>query len=132
MERERNIRIRDALNVWVDVYLPQQDGKLIFDLINSGMSPAEARSIVFRNDIQALEACDLFILIMDGRSIDEGACFELGYAYARDKVCVGIKTDQRMLLPHGDNPMIEAPLREVFASDAELTTWVHASFCLRD
>jgi nucleoside 2-deoxyribosyltransferase len=128
MERTRNSQLRDAISEWVDVYLPQEDGQLVFRLLERGMSAAEARNVVFKNDIRAIDECDLLILIMDGRTIDEGACFELGYAFAQDKVCIGVKTDQRMLLPHGDNPMIEAPLREIFFSDLELVNWLRVSF----
>ncbi|SEM13100.1 hypothetical protein SAMN04487770_12685 [Butyrivibrio sp. ob235] len=34
---------------------------------------------------EALEWCDTILLIFDGRVPDEGACFELGYAYAKGK-----------------------------------------------
>jgi hypothetical protein len=58
------------------------------------------------------------------RSIDEGACFELGYAFALGKTCVGLKTDSRTLFPFGDNPMIEAALRHIFRDEADLFTWL--------
>jgi nucleoside 2-deoxyribosyltransferase len=61
---------------------------------------------------------------MDGRVIDEGASFELGYAYSRGKVCIGLKTDVRRLLAIGDNPMIECALRAVFGSVEGVLAWI--------
>jgi nucleoside 2-deoxyribosyltransferase len=61
---------------------------------------------------------------MDGRAIDEGACFELGYAYSRGKICIGLKTDVRRLLPIGDNPMVECALRAIFGDMDEVSTWI--------
>jgi hypothetical protein len=54
----------------------------------------------------------------------KGLSFELGYAFALGKVCVGIKTDPRMLLPIGDNPMIEVPLRRIFREESDLIDWL--------
>lgn len=128
LERERNRSLRDRMMPIVDVYLPQEDGLLIFDLIASGTSPAEAKRKIFENDIAALHRCDILVIVMDGRSIDEGACFELGFAYCLDKVCVGLKTDARTLFYYGDNPMIECALREVFSNEEELLRWLSVSF----
>lgn len=64
---------------------------------------------------------------MDGRSIDEGASFELGYAFALGKVCVGLKTDNRTLLAIGDNPMIEVALRYICRDEQELFDWLLSS-----
>jgi hypothetical protein len=56
--------------------------------------------------------------------LDEGASFELGYAFALGKVCVGLKTDPRQLLPIGDNPMIEGALWKLFHEESELVEWI--------
>src|SRR3984885_5438383 len=50
--------------------------------------------------------------------------YEMGYAFAVGKVCVGLKTDPRMLLPIGDNPMIEVALRKIFNDESELVSWI--------
>ena len=34
-------------------------------------------------------------MVLDGRIPDEGACVELGIAYANGKRCYGVKTDAR-------------------------------------
>jgi nucleoside 2-deoxyribosyltransferase len=127
-ERSRNRSIRDAILSFANVYLPQEDGGLIVDLVRDGMPVEQAKSEIFGQDIQAIQQCDVLVIVMDGRAIDEGASFELGYAFALGKTCVGLKTDSRTLLPFGDNPMIEAALRDIFRDDASLIAWL-ADFC---
>ncbi|HEX4157582.1 MAG TPA: nucleoside 2-deoxyribosyltransferase, partial [Rhizomicrobium sp.] len=60
---------------------------------------------------------------LDGRTVDEGAAFELGVAFAWKKLCIGYRTDVRTLLPWGLNPMITAPLSQILRSPAELEMW---------
>ena len=58
---------------------------------------------------------------MDGRVPDEGATFELGYAYAKGKTCIGLKTDVRVSERGGDNIMLTHSLEYGIArSVAEL------------
>ena len=127
-ELSRNRSIRDAIASFANVYLPQEDGGLIFDLVRDGMPVEQAKSEIFHQDIQAINQCDVLVIVMDGRAIDEGASFELGYAFALGKTCVGLKTDSRTLLPFGDNPMIEAALRRIFHDEAGLFAWL-ADYC---
>ena len=103
--------LRNKLDGFCDVYLPQEDGALLVDLVANGMPVTEAKNAIFARDLEAIDRCDILLLVMDGRVIDEGACFELGYAYCRGKICVGLKTDVRSLLTIGDNPMVECALR---------------------
>ena len=123
-ERSRNAHLRDLISSFANVYLPQEDGGLIFDLVSSGMSPVEAKHRIFREDISAIARCDVLVIVMDGRTIDEGAAFELGYAFALGKACVGLKTDARSLFTFGDNPMIEGAVREIFHDETSLCRWL--------
>lgn len=116
--------LRNTLSGLCDVYLPQEDGALLVDLVANGMPVNEAKSAIFSRDLQAIERCDILLLVMDGRVIDEGACFELGYAFSRGKICIGLKTDVRSLLTIGDNPMIECALREIFGDIDEVSGWI--------
>jgi nucleoside 2-deoxyribosyltransferase len=108
------------------VYLPQEDGALLVELVANGMPVGEAKNAIFARDLQAIERCDILLILMDGRVIDEGACFELGYAYSRGKVCIGLKTDVRSLLPIGDNPMVECALRGTFRDIYEISEWIRS------
>ena len=122
-ERNENEMMTSILERWFDVFLPQRDGCLISNLIAEGMNASEAYSYVFRKDIEAISESDAIIINLDGRTVDEGAAFELGFAFARAKVCVGYRTDVRVLLPWGLNPMVTVPLETILRSPQELEEW---------
>ncbi|MBR1973320.1 MAG: nucleoside 2-deoxyribosyltransferase [Candidatus Methanomethylophilaceae archaeon] len=90
-----------------EVYLPQENTP---DVDLSPETGKAGRRSVFLEDITAIDNCDTLLFIMDGRVPDEGACFELGYAYAKGKTCVGLKTDVRTSELGGDNMMLEGAL----------------------
>ena len=128
MERQFNQELADRLDEFFDVFLPQRDGGLMVDLVNGGMRPAVAAQMVFQLDVSAIEQCDALLIILDGRAVDEGAAFELGYAYALGKTCYGLQTDVRRLLGTGNNPMIDSSLERVFQNVGDLLTWARQSF----
>lgn len=105
-ERELNESISNSLSHMVDVFLPQRDGNLLTELVSSGYSVKGSQEKIFEDDCSAIENADLLVAVLDGRTVDEGVAFELGYARANDKICIGLKTDDRVMLPTGDNPMI--------------------------
>lgn len=122
-ERTFNHNLKKLLIPYFDVYLPQEDGGLIVNMIDAGMPSKLASQKVFDIDIRAMNDCDLLLIILDGRSVDEGAAFELGYAHAKGKPCYGLKTDFRQLSSFGNNPMIDGPLERIFESIDELLDW---------
>lgn len=83
---------------------------------------------VFKIDTAAIDSCDLLLIILDGRTIDEGAAFELGYAHAKGKRCFGLQTDVRRLLSFGNNPMIECSCEIIFDSLELMIGWLEARF----
>jgi nucleoside 2-deoxyribosyltransferase len=123
-EREFNIKLRNELLPIVDVYLPQEDGGLFVEMVKQGMPVAKAAQRVFTGDLGAIDASDYVLVVMDGRAIDEGAAFELGYASAQQKTCVGLQTDMRRLLPIGNNPMITGALIHKFEDVQTLCAWL--------
>jgi phosphoribosylglycinamide formyltransferase 1 len=122
-ERDFNLQVKTALVSCVDVFLPQTDGQLFVQLIDVGTPIPVAKHQVFVRDLEAIRSADALIIVLDGRVIDEGASFELGYAYALGKLCVGLRTDPRQLLPVGNNPMIECALSKTVATLSELSVW---------
>jgi nucleoside 2-deoxyribosyltransferase len=96
------------------------------NLIAEGLSVQEAKNAIFSGDLAAIDRCDVLLLVMDGRVIDKGASFELGYAFSRGKLCIGLKTGIRQLLTVGDNPMIECALRAIFGSVEEVLDWINS------
>ena len=123
MERRFNAEVADRLQEFFDVFLPQRDGGLMVEMIKDGANPSAAARKVFQIDVGALDWCDVLLIVLDGRAVDEGAAFELGYAYAQGKTCCALQTDVRRLLSFGNNPMIEGAVHELFQSVDELLVW---------
>lgn len=120
VERSFNVRLAELIAPFAEVFLPQRDGRLLRDLIRGGMSLTAGRQLIFEADIGAIRRCDCVVAVLDGRTIDEGVAFEIGFARALEKLCVGLKTDDRALLASGDNPMIMAGCHHIFGSVVEL------------
>ncbi|ELA7883032.1 nucleoside 2-deoxyribosyltransferase [Vibrio parahaemolyticus] len=122
-ELKYNTYLSGMLSDYFDVFLPQEDNGLAFNKIETGYAVETVLRDIFEGDIKAIERCDVLLIVLDGRSIDEGACFELGYAYSKGKLCVGLKTDTRQLMRYGNNPMITQALSSIFTSVDELENW---------
>ena len=120
MERGFNERLSALLEPFAKVFLPQRDGKLMRDLVRQGVPLEAARQLVFEADVNALKHSNYVVAVLDGRTVDEGVAFEVGFARALGKMCIGLKTDDRTLLPSGDNPMIMAGCHELFSNTLEL------------
>ena len=101
---------------------------MIVDLIKDGLPPEVAARKVFNIDTAAVDSCDLLLIVLDGRTIDEGAAFELGYAHAKGKRCFGLQTDVRRLLSFGNNPMIECSCEIIFDSLDLMVSWLEERF----
>jgi nucleoside 2-deoxyribosyltransferase len=122
-ELEFNRNLKAALSLYFEVYLPQEDGLLLVEAIRSGADAEAAARHVFVSDTKAIASSDVVLAVLDGRSIDEGVAFELGYAYAISRPCYGLQTDPRRLLPSGNNPMVQQALTAVFSGIRELLAW---------
>jgi nucleoside 2-deoxyribosyltransferase len=101
-EKDFNAQLTEKLEVrGFSVFLPQRDGPgnrhPPFDLLTD----EELRQVIFKVDRDSILEADIFLFNLDGRVPDEGACVELGIAYAQkyllqaDKFLVGIQTDSR-------------------------------------
>ncbi len=118
-----NRALRDLLKEYFDVFLPQEDSGLMVEMVRRGMPLDTAKRVVFRDDTEAVRRSDFLLIVLDGRAVDEGACFELGFARALGKKCVGYQSDPRRLLPMGNNPMLECALQLILKSREELVEW---------
>ena len=109
MELERNRKYTDILRKWgYEVYLPQESAGLSAQIIANGEDKYEVSKRIFETDLEGIKWCDILVFFLDGRVPDEGACVELGIAYAWGKKCIGYKTDDRCLDFTGtDNLFIE-------------------------
>jgi nucleoside 2-deoxyribosyltransferase len=61
---------------------------------------------LFNECIRGIDACDVVMAILDGADSDSGTCVELGYAYAKNKPVMGIRTDFRISEDRGLNLMV--------------------------
>ena len=121
-ERDYNLSLKDALATrGYELLLPQTNGLNINAekmLTNPDYRDA-AVMMVFQSDIEMLDSCDAVLFNLDGRVPDEGACVELGYAYAKGKECFGLKTDIRTAEFGTDNMMISGALKLRTASSVD-------------
>ena len=60
---------------------------------------------VYDTLMEALDRCDAVVAILDGADSDSGTCIEIGYARARGKPVIGVRTDFRDGEVHGLNIM---------------------------
>ena len=98
-----------------ETFLPQRDGYELSELLANGDSESVAMGKIFKRDISEIQKSDIVVFVMDGRVPDDGACVEIGYAYAMGKECIGLKTDPRTLMSDLDNPMILGALKDRIA-----------------
>lgn len=116
-EKKFNEELCDILTeAGYDVFLPQRDGILAAEM--AGKTENELVRMVFEKDTGEIAKSDILVFVTDGRVPDEGACVELGIAYASGKRCYGVRTDARSLestLPL--NPLIAGCFRKIFAAD---------------
>ena len=113
-EREYNLKIVNLLESYgYEVFLPQRDGFLAPDL--EGKSEEEKTKMIFEKDREEVLKADILFFMLDGRVPDEGACVELGIAYASGKRCYGIKNDARSIELGMDlNPMLTGCFTKLF------------------
>lgn len=118
------LRFNEVVNAFVEkkgysTFFPQRDGKKLADLLHNGESKEKSTKIIFDLDVDEIKKADILIFILDGRVPDEGACVELGIAYALNKTCIGLKTDSRYLMDNLDNPLICGALKGKIAKNIE-------------
>jgi len=125
-ERKFNERLTDLLEQYFDIFLPQRDGGMFVNMVAHGVTVDDAAHAVFQTDIHAIKNCDFVVAVLDGRAIDEGVAFEVGFAYANNKPCYGLQTDIRRLLPIGNNPMLSVAIKRIFTTPEKLLEYINS------
>lgn len=99
-ERAFNLLIEDVCaQAGFETYLPQRDAPV---LTNTNAN------LVFGEELHANEFADIIVANLDGIDVDSGTAWEIGYAVARGKSIIGIRTDWRAFSPNERvNLMIE-------------------------
>ncbi len=119
-ERSFNERIDQIIrSCGHETYLPQRDAGCVAEMPEM-VDGIYKRDYCFREDCKNMDLCDAILFLFDGRVPDEGACFELGYCYAKGKRCVGYKTDARSFIEGYDNVMLYGAPEVVLHNEKEL------------
>ena len=119
-EKEFNKKIDKYIHtLGFETFLPQRDGYMLADALADAKGGIDASNLIFNKDLDEIKRCDIVVFIMDGRVPDEGACVEIGLAYAYGKECIGFKSDTRYLMDGMDNPLIFGALKGRIARSSE-------------
>jgi nucleoside 2-deoxyribosyltransferase len=98
-------------------YIPQRDG---VKLKNESDVPK-----IFVSDTDALKQADVIVANLNGMDVDAGTAWELGFAKARDKHCVGVYTDWREHFKYQTvNLMIQCSVDKLVLSLDELEQYL--------
>lgn len=113
-EKKFNLKVVKVLeDHGYEVFLPQRDG--IEAALLEGKTEEELIKMIFELDAGEVQKADIVFMNLDGRVPDEGACVELGIAYAGGKRCYGFKTDTRAVERELElNPMISGCMIKIF------------------
>lgn len=68
---------------------------------------------VYQQCIAGIVEADMVVAILDGPCSDDGTCFEVGYAIAKDKPVIGVRTDFRQSQERGMNLMLSQGCTEI-------------------
>jgi nucleoside 2-deoxyribosyltransferase len=100
-EKEFNRRLSTAIAA-------KMKGKISFILPQEFSVPKDDQFFqsLFQKCIHAIEESDIILAILDGPDSDSGTCVEIGYAYAKNKPVIGIRTDIRISEDRGLNLMV--------------------------
>ncbi len=100
-ERDFNRKLRDEIKkAGFSVFLPQED--------SNNVKGEKRQEIIFNKNLNAIENSDIIVAVVDGTDIDSGTAWEIGYASAKGKPVIGLRTDFRTLGIEGRvNLMIE-------------------------
>lgn len=101
-ERDFNRKLREHIqSTGLKVFLPQEDS-------NNIREDRNRQQIIFNKNLDAIEHSDILVAVIDGTDIDSGTAWEIGYAYAKRKPVLGLRTDFRTLGIEGRvNLMVE-------------------------
>ncbi len=94
-EREFNLKVDEHLREQgFETFLPQRDVGELDELLRK--KGRRAYREVFERDLAGMDRSDVVVAILDGADVDSGTAFEVGYAFAKGKPVIGLKTDMRV------------------------------------
>ena len=76
-----------------DTFLPHRDAGLV-----KGEFTLETKTRIYDTDMENLKSADIVVALLTGRDVDSGTSAEIGYAYASNKVLIGISANNIKVL----------------------------------
>lgn len=115
-ELEYNLKLKDMLlNNGFSVFLPQEDAE------DSALErESQNQEYIFMKCVEGVDASDLVVAVLDGVDVDSGTAWEIGYAYAKGKPVIGLRTDFRELADGIVNLMVEMSIVSLARDEEEL------------
>ncbi len=105
-ECDFNRKLRNELiSAGFEVFLPQEDS-------NNTKNYKDRQKIIFNRNLKGIENSDILVAVIDGADVDSGTAWEIGFAFAKGKPVLGLRTDFRTLGIEGTvNLMIERSVK---------------------
>lgn len=115
-ELEYNRKLRDLLlKKGFSVFLPQEDAEDTADERNK-----QSQELIFNKCVGGVDGSDVIVAVLDGVDVDSGTSWEIGYAYAKEKPIIGLRTDFRSLSDGIVNLMVEMAIVALARDEDEL------------
>jgi nucleoside 2-deoxyribosyltransferase len=102
-ERMWNKKLADAMLSKCEslkIILPQEETKIAINENEINYTK------LFKICLEGIDLSDIVLAILDGADSDSGTCFECGYAFAKGKNLIGVRTDLRAGEVQGLNAML--------------------------
>jgi nucleoside 2-deoxyribosyltransferase len=61
---------------------------------------------MYRWCLETIDSCEAMVALVEGADADSGTCVEIGYAKAKGKIVIGVRTDFRVSEENGLNLMV--------------------------
>ena len=125
-ERTYNSSLSDLLREHLfEVYLPQETGD------DTGTRTQAEQARIFSKNKEALDNADIVVAVIDGADADSGTAWEMGYAHARQKPVIAIRTDFRRTGTHEQVNLMLEESSVVISSPMQLPEAVKSPLCWR-
>ena len=115
-ELDYNCKLKDMLlKIGFSVFLPQEDAE------DAAVErEKQNQECIFKKCVRGVDSSDFVVAVLDGVDVDSGTAWEIGYAYAKEKPIIGLRTDFRTLSEGIVNLMVEMSIVALARDEDEL------------
>lgn len=115
-ELEYNRELKDMMiKKGFSVFLPQEDAEDA-----AAEREKQNQEWIFKKCLEGVNSSDIVVAVLDGVDVDSGTAWEIGYAYARGKPVIGLRTDFRTMSDGIVNLMVEMSIGALARDEDEL------------